>query len=294
MGRGKVGRERADRPSWGIALMLVGSGLLTLNDTAMKWVVADHPVGEAVFVRGLFALLPIALIVRQSGGWGTIAWRRFSAQLVSAILLASALFTFIFSLTLLPIAIATIVVYTNPLFVTALAPFLLGERVGWRRWTAVGIGFAGALLIIGAPGESFSWPVTLPLVAAFLAALRDIVNRRLVAGETSVSILAFSNVVVILCALVTVFFGWTTLSIVDFTILAFSGIAFGLAMYCLIEALRFAEASLLSPFKYAAILLAVLLGYLIWGDAPDLKTWGGALLIVCSGLFILWRERRRI
>jgi len=206
MTHGKDGRERADRPSRGIALMLFGSGLLTLNDTAMKWVVADHPVGEAVFVRGLFALLPIALIVRQSGGWGAIVWRSMPGQLVSAILLASALFTFIFSLTLLPIAIATIVVYTNPLFVTALAPFLLSERVGWRRWSAVGIGFVGALVIVGAPGEDFSWPVILPLVAAFLAALRDIVNRRLVAGETSVSILAFSNVVVILCALVTALF----------------------------------------------------------------------------------------
>ena len=98
MTHGKDGRERADRPSRGIALMLFGSGLLTLNDTAMKWVVADHTVGEAVFVRGLFALLPIALIVRQSGGWGAIVWRSSSGQLVSAILLASALFTFIFSL----------------------------------------------------------------------------------------------------------------------------------------------------------------------------------------------------
>ena len=285
-------RARADRPSKGIALMLFGSGLLTLNDTAMKWVVADHPVGEAVFVRGLFALLPIALIIRQSGGWGAIAWRSSLGQLVSAVLLASALFTFIFSLTLLPIAVATIVVYTNPLFVTALAPFMLRERVGWRRWSAVGIGFAGALLIVGDPGEGFSWPVTLPLVAAFLAALRDIVNRRLVAGETSVSILAFSNVVVVICALATAFWGWTELSVLDFSILAFSGLAFGLAMFCLIEALRYAEASLLSPFKYAAVLLAVALGYVIWGDVPDLNTWGGAVLIVGSGLFILWRERR--
>lgn len=292
MAHGERARLKSDRPSKGIALILLGSCLLTLNDTAMKWVVAEHPVGEAVFVRGLFALLPIMFIVRQSGGWSAIAWRNLPGQILSAGLLASALFTFIFSLTLLPIAVATIVVYTNPLFVTALAPFLLGERVGWRRWSAVCVGFAGALLIIGAPGKDFSWPVMLPLAAAGLAALRDIVNRRLVSGETSVSILAFSNVVVVLCALATAPQGWTALDGLDFCILAFSGLAFGFAMYCLIEALRFAEASLLSPFKYAAVLIAVILGYVIWGDIPDFSTWTGAFLIVGSGLFILWRERR--
>ena len=183
--------------------MILGATLLTLNDAAMKWVVADHPVGEAVFVRGLFVLAPIALLVRRSGGWGAVAPRNLTGQMASAALLTGALFTFIFSLTLLPIAVATIVVYTNPLFVTALAPFLLGERVGWRRWSAVAVGFAGALLIIGAPGGDFAWPVLLPLAAAGIAALRDVVNRRLVAGETSVSILALSNATVVVCALAT-------------------------------------------------------------------------------------------
>ena len=271
--------------------MVLGTGLITLNDAAMKWVVADHPVGQAVFVRGLFALLPIALLVRRAGGWRAARWHSLGGQLLCAGLLVAALFTFIFSLSRLPLGLTTIVLYSGPLFVTALAPTVLGERVGWRRWAAVLVGFAGTVLVIRPDAEGFAWILLAPLAVALLASVRDLVIRRLVARETSVSILAFSTSAVTLCALPTALLGWSPLGVSDFALLAFAGLAFGFAMFFLTDAFRYAEASLVSPFKYSGVIWAVLLGFLIWGERPGLDVLIGALVIVASGLFILRRER---
>ena len=283
--------RRVDHASKGIYLTVLGTGVITLNDAAMKWVVADHPVGEAIFVRGLFALLPIALLLRRQGGWRALRWQSLRDQAVCAVLLTVAIFLFIFSLSRLPLATAVIIIYTSPLFVTALAPFLLGERVGWRRWSAVCIGFAGALLVIRPNGEDFSWLILLPLAVALLTAVRDIVVRRVLARESAVSILAFSVCAVTLCALPTATLGWVPLDALDLACLALAGLGFGFGIFFLTDALRHADASLLAPLKYSGVVWAVILGYLLWADLPSLEALAGAVLIVCSGLFILRREK---
>ncbi len=284
---------RRDHPTKGIALTILGTGVISLNDAAMKWVVADHPIGEAVFVRGLFAMLPILLLLHRTGGWRAARWESFSGQALSAALLVAALFAFIFSLSQLPLAIVTIIIYLNPMFVTALAPWLLGEKVGWRRWSAVILGFAGALLVIRPDSGEVAWLFALPIGVAFVTALRDVLIRRLVVRETSVSILIFSNVAVVLCALPTAAFGWTPLSAVDIVLLALAGLGFGFGIFILTDAFRFGDASLLSPFKYSGVIWALVLGFLIWSEHPGPEVLAGALLIVLSGLFILWRERQQ-
>ncbi len=285
-------RARVEHPSRGITLMLLGTGLITLNDVAMKAVVMDHPIGQAVFIRGLFVLLPITFLVIRAGGWQAMRMRNLGGQLLCAGLLVAALFLFLYSLSRLPLSICVIIIYTNPMFVTALAPLVLGERVGWRRWSAVLLGFAGTLLVIWPGDEGFGWLLLMPLAVALLTALRDLLTRKLVVGETSVSILAFSSLAVTLCALPTVALGWTRLGVGDFALLAGAGLAFGFAMFCLTDALRYADASLVSPFKYSGVVLAVVLGYLVWSEVPGLEALIGAGLIMASGLFILRRERR--
>ena len=122
--------------------------------------------------------------------------------------------------------------------------------------------------------------------------MRDLLIRKLVAGETSVSMIAFSTLAVSLCALPFAVSEWTPLEATDLLLLAGAGLAFGFGLFCLTDSLRFADASLVSPFKYFGVVLGILLGVLIWQERLDLADLVGAALITASGLFILHRERR--
>lgn len=281
--------RRSDQPVKGALLMIAGSVLITFNDASTKIVVTDHSVSQAIFIRGIFTLLPVLFLVYRAGGWQAARWNNIWSQLLCAVPLVGSLFLFIYSLSYIPIAIATIIFYVSPLFVTALAP-VLGERVGWRRWGAVLLGFAGAVLVIEPTGASFSWGMMIPVIAAFTLALRDLATRRIVDGESSLSILVVSSVAIIIAALPPAVIAWTPMSVGDLALLAFSGLAFGFSLYLLTEAFRFADASLVSPIKYSGVLMAAVLGYVIWGDVPSLSALIGAALIVASLLVILRRE----
>ena len=289
-GAGALLHRRSDRPLKGAFLMIAGSVLITFNDASTKIVVTDHSVSQAIFIRGIFTLLPVLYLVYRAGGWQAAKWNSLWSQLLCAVPLVGSLFLFIYSLSFIPIAIATIIFYLSPLFVTALAP-ILGERVGWRRWGAVLLGFGGAVLVIEPTGDSFSWGILVPVVAAFTLALRDLATRKIVDGETSLSILVVSSVAIIIAALPPAVIGWTPLSMWDLALLAFSGLAFGFSLYLLTEAFRFADASLVSPIKYSGVLMAAVLGYVIWGDVPSVSALFGAVLIVASLLVILRREQ---
>lgn len=285
-------RVAHDAPLRGVATMLGAITLLTINDAFMKWVVATLPIGEAIFIRGLFALIPIALLLHIAGGRAALRLRSWRRQLLSASLLAGALFSFITALKFLPLGLAVIIVYTNPLFVTALAPFVLREKVGWRRWTAVIIGFIGAALVIRPEGGDMSWALLLPLAASFLSAIRDLVNRQLVYGETSVSILGVSMALVLLLALTTAPFGWILPEPSSLFFLFAAGMAFAFAMFGMIDAFRYGDASLVTPFKYVGVILGLILGFLVWDEVPEVLDLLGAAIIVASGIFIIQREAR--
>lgn len=282
--------RHSDQPLKGVLLMIAGSVLITFNDAAIKIVVTDHPVGQAIFVRGVFALLPVLFLLHRAGGWRAAKWNNLWAQLICAVPLVGSLFLFVYSLSFIPIAIATIMLYLAPLFVTAFAP-VLGERVGWRRWAAVMLGFGGAVLVIEPAAESFSWAYLVPVSAALTLALRDLATRKIVESESSLSVLLVSTVVIILAAFPPAAAGWTPLALTDWALLAFSGLAFGFSLFLLIEAFRYAEASLVSPLKYSGVVMAALLGYAIWGDIPSLPALFGAVLIVASVLITLRREQ---
>ena len=282
---------RVDNPSLGVALTVLGSGCIVVNDAAMKWVVTDHPIGEAIFIRGLFALIPISFLVHRAGGLRALRWHSARSHLLCATLLVFPLFMFIYSLSQLSLSITTLIFFTNPLFVTMLAPRILGERVGWRRRLAVVLGFIGAAIVIGPSSNEFHWVLLLPVVVAFITALRDLLIRRLVQYETSVSLLMSSSGLVTIAALASAPFGWTALTLQDVAVLAVSGFSFGFGIFFMTDALRYGEAGLLSLYKYSTIIWALLLGYLVWGDVPDARVWLGATLIIGAGLFILYRER---
>ena len=187
---------------------------------------------------------------------------------------------------------ATIIFFTNPLFVTLLAPSFLKETVGWRRVSAVLVGFAGATLVVKPIGDAFVWIMLGPLLVALLSAVRELIVRTALARETSESLLFYSSAAVTLTALATAPFGWVPLSWHTLVLLAASGMAFSFGIYLMTEGLRFGDASLLSQYKYTGIVWALGLGYLLWGELPDWWTLLGTVLIIASGMYIVFRQRR--
>lgn len=197
------------------------------------------------------------------------------------------------SIKLLPLANAVALIHSAPLMITALAAILLAERVGFHRWCAVIIGFIGILIMARPTADAFQLSAFVAVGAAAATALRDIVTRKMGTTESTKAILAFSTAALILVSGLTTHFYWISPNMVDLALMAASGVLMGTAHYLLIEAYRWAEAGIVSPFKYTSLIWATLLGYLIWGDLPDQWVISGAALIMGGGLYVLHREAKR-
>lgn len=277
-------------PRAGILCMVVGSALLTMNDAILKWLTADYPIGELLFLRGLFVSIPITIFAWRDGGLSALRLARPAGPILRASLVVVAAFLFITGLSHLPLADAYAIAFAGPLFMTLLAVVFLGEQVGWRRWLAVFVGFLGVLVIIRPTGAGLGLVALLPLGAAIFGALRDVVTRHISTRESSTAILAVTTLAVTLAGLVTLPFGWRVPTVQDVAFMAMSGLLVGSAHFLLIEAVRLAEVGLVAPFKYSALIWSIILGFFIWGQLPDFWTLVGAAIVISSGLYILKRE----
>lgn len=282
-----------DAPGRGIALMLAGLFVLTLNDATAKWLAADYPVPQVISLRGIFILTPLAVILMMRGGLKAFKPRRIRNHALRSLCFVGSTFFIITALTLMPLADAIAFTFTGPLIVAALAPFILGEQVGWRRWSAILVGFAGIIVMARPTPDAFQWAAFIALGAALFGALRDMVTRRISAEEPSDLILFYSTLaVMVVGGLAAFYFPWRMPSGTDLALFALLGVLNGGAHYMMIEAHRWAEASVVAPFRYSTLIWAVILGFVIWGDVPDIWLLCGSALVVGSGLYILHRETR--
>lgn len=271
----------------GIVLMLAGCGLLTLNDAYMKILVVELPIGQVLGIRALFALAVVFMLTPWVGGYARMRANRHSSVLLCSGMLVVNLILFPLSLRFMPLADAIILAYTSPIFVVALAPMLLGEQVNWKQWLAVLIGFFGACLVIKPGSGSFNWAVLLPVIVAVMVGLRDIVTRKIASSESALSIVAYTNLLTILLGAVMIPLGWEALQPRHWMLLAATGALFSVSQLMMVVAFRTVEATVLSTFKYSAILYAALFGFWLWGDLLDRFALAGAVLIVISGLVIV-------
>lgn len=282
-------------PLKGITFMLTSTLFMGLNNAVLKLLTAGLPVGQVMFMRAAAILPVIGLFAMMSGGLSAIRVRRWSAHSAHAVAMGLSAWFFILSVQHLPLAMAVAITFATPLFVTAAARPLLGEEVGWRRWAAVMVGFCG-ILVITRPGTAmFEMAVVFPLICAVGSAGRDLITRRITAGETSVSIMATANGGMLLLGLCSLPWGWAVPDLRSLVLVLLCAPLVAIGHWTTIEALRHAEANLAAPFRYSAIVWAGLLGYLIWGDLPDAWAMAGTGIVIASGLYILHREyvRRR-
>jgi drug/metabolite transporter (DMT)-like permease len=269
-----------------VALMVSGCALLTCNDAVMKALTESIPLGEAVFIRSVFCIVPITILIVRADGFATLRVHRWGGQLLRAGLLAFSTVCFLSSLAYLPLAEATSLAYASPIILTVLAPWLLGEKVSAREWVAVVMGFTGVLIMLEPNGGELRVHVLLPLGAAVSEALRDVVTRRLTATETSESMMAMSVAVVGLLALTTVG-GWRVPTGLELGWLAVAGLFLGLAHFMTTDAFRYAAAVVVAPFRYTGVVWALLLGVLVFGETPGPQAMVGAAFVVGSGWYVL-------
>ncbi|HRQ81837.1 MAG TPA: DMT family transporter [Azospirillaceae bacterium] len=281
-------------PAAGVAFMSASVFLFSLMSVCIK-ALADHvPVAEAVFFRNAVGMLPVLVAVYWSGGLENLRTERLAGHFGRAVVGLSAMSLLFWSFALLPLADATAINYTAPLFLTALSAPLLGEKVGIYRWSAVLAGFAGMLVMLR-PGDGvLETGALVALAAAFLQALAMVAVSQLSRTESSTTIVFyFTAITTVLAALPLPWLWVTPQSAVDWGLLVSIGLIGGCAQLCLTRAYAHAQAAVIAPFTYASLLWATLFGYLFWGDTPDAHMLMGAAIVAASGVFIIFREARR-
>jgi drug/metabolite transporter (DMT)-like permease len=214
-------------------------------------------------------------------------------QLTRTVLLMTTTGLFNAGVSRLPLATATTIMFLTPILVTLLSIAILGEKVGIRRWTGIGIGFLGAVIVVqpwGSLGTTFTTGILFLLAAAFTNASYQIATRQVRFDDPLTSLL-FTAAGGALVTSILVPAHWQTPDAFGWCLMVGSGIAGALGHFFIIRAFRYAPASVVAPFSYTSLLWATLFGFLIWGQLPDLPTWIGAGFIVCAGLYIFFRER---
>jgi drug/metabolite transporter (DMT)-like permease len=281
----------AHRRLVGIGLMVGAFAMFAMLDATAKYLVGFLGVGLVVFARYGFSLVFVGLLVWQQGGAGLLVTGNGVLQVVRGLLLIVSTGTNFIALGYLQLAQTSSISFSNPLWVCALSPLLLGERVGPRRWFAVLVGFMGVLLIIQPGTVSFHWAMLLSLTSALSTALYQIATRRVGAEDRAITSLFYVSLVGSLAAAPLAPIGWVTPSLGQWGLMALMGFFGGFGHYMLTQAHRMAPAPVLSPFLYTQIIWMTLIGFVVFGDVPDIMTILGGSAVVASGLYVLYRER---
>jgi drug/metabolite transporter (DMT)-like permease len=285
-----------------ISLKVASALIFAVMSALVRYLGAAYPVGQVVFFRSAFAIVPVVVIYawRRELGAAIRMGRPFghAGRGITAI---GGMFCNFSALARLPIVDATAISFAAPLMTVAMAALLLKERVRIYRWSAVIIGFLGVLVMLvphleiggamavqagGAIGALFG------LAGAFFSSLSVIQTRHLTKSETTSSIVFYFSLICAFAGLATWPFGWNTPSGAELAALIGIGVCGGLAHIVLTESYRFAPASLVAPFDYTSMLWALVLGYLAFGEFPTALGFLGAAIIAAAGLFVIWRERQ--
>ncbi len=286
-----------------ITLKLVSMFMFAMMSTIIRYAAQEFPVGQLVFCRSAFAIIPVVLIY---------AWRR---ELKSAIyterpfghvgrglISGSSMFLNFAALARLPLVDATALNFASPLITVALASVILKERVRIFRWSAVVVGFLGVIVMLfplldfrqfaGAASASVAIGVACALIGAVFASGSNIQTRRLTSTETTPSIVFYFSLFSALLAVPTLPFAWNAPTPIQWVALMAIGLLGGASHLLLTESYRFAPASVVAPFDYTQLLWVFLFGYFAFGEVPTVYVLVGAGIIVLAGLYVIWRERQ--
>jgi drug/metabolite transporter (DMT)-like permease len=278
----------------GIALMCAALICFSCLDATAKWVNRSVDPMVTVWARYVSAALLTFIVINPRTKPGALRTRRLPLQLIRSFLLFASTICNFFALQYLQLVETQSIIFATPLLVALLAGPLLGERIGWQRLTAIGIGFAG-VLVITRPGLGTMHPAALlSLTGAVSYAFYNIVTRMLASSDSSATTTLYSSVAGI--ALMTPLLPWiwtTPSSPLTWILLTTTGLYGALGHWFLVLAHARAPAAILAPFIYSQIIWMLAFGYILFGDWPDPWTFVGAGIVIASGLYLLYRERTK-
>ncbi len=278
----------------GILLMCAGVSTFPFMNTAVKLLTAHYPVAQITWARFTGHLIVMLIVFLPRYRWTLLRTRRPAVQIGRSVLMLASNLLFVMAIGRVPLATASAIGFTAPLIVTALSVPLLRESVGWRRWSAVVVGFAGALAVIR-PGSGFTDPSVLLLLLSSLAyALYQIATRwvgRYDNAATGIIFAALFGSLAMSLAMPFVFVMPRT--VWDALLFCSLGLLGGFGHYLVIRAFQLGAAAVIAPLGYVELIGTTILGFLVFDNFPDLWTWIGAGLIIASGLYIALREQRR-
>ncbi|WP_374448114.1 DMT family transporter [Stella sp.] len=287
-------RERRGRLV-GAAFMVLAGLLFIALDTISKFLVAEYSVMQVTWGRYFFSMLPILALFAARGQFRYLRTGRPGLQILRSGLLFLASALFVLALRYLPLADTITLNHSSPLLVTALSVPLLAEKVGWRRWLAVIVGFIGVLVVVRPGFQELHWAVALPLVTATAMAFYNVTTRMLAATDHPMTTIFYTGLVGTVASLAAVPFVWAAPDLWGWIGLVTIGILGFVGHLAYIHAFSHAPPAFLAPLSYLGLAWGTLAGWALFGQLPDLGTFVGMGIIAGSGLYIIYREsiRRR-
>lgn len=296
----------------GIASAMGASFFFSINDSSIKFLSGGYALHQIVLIRSLIGMgVMLAIVLPASGGLSAFRTRRLGMHLVRGGFVVTSNLCFFLGLAAMPIADAVALFFIAPLLITALSVPMLGEKVGPRRWAAVGVGLIGVIVMLRPGAGLFHAAMLLPLFAAFCYAMLHMLTRRMGATESAVTLTLYVQMTFIgVCVISGLILGhgafasqsdpslsfltraWDWPALADWPVLALVGGASVLGALLITHAYRSCDAALVAPFEYVSMPLAIVFGLLIFGEWPDPVAWVGIALICGAGLYTVWRETR--
>ncbi|PBB92060.1 EamA family transporter [Mesorhizobium sp. WSM3864] len=274
----------------GILLMLAGDFMFALNDAMGKWLVASFSVGQVVLVRSIGAFLVLGPMIANQGAGKLFQVERPVLQVlrVAATTLDTGLFYA--AVVYLPLADVMSFYMAGPIYVAALSHLLLGEKVGWRRWLAILVGFCGVLIILKPSSAAFSLSSAYALIGSIAFGFAIILGRRL-RGTSDTTLVTWQTIGTLIVGGVLTIGAWRTPSALDFGAMLLLGIVSCAAHLMITRALKLAPASTLAPLHYSLLLWAIVFGLVFFGDVPSPRILAGSAIVVLAGIFIFYRQK---
>ena len=278
-----------------IILMIAAMAGFSLEDLFVKKLSANISVGQILLIFGILSSLVFALIAKANGHnvFARHAWTRVTMARTFAEAIASV--SFVISLSLVPLSTVAAVLQVTPLTITMGAALFLKEKVGWRRWVAITVGFFGVLLIIRPGFSDFDISILYVLISVLGFTIRDLITR-IISDNIASSVVSFQAFAsLIFTGILVLLFDSNELVAVNPLHASYflGGVIFGvIGYYGLVVAMRIGDASIVSPFRYTRLLFSLIIGILVFSERPDFLTLLGAVVIVCTGVYTFIRERR--
>ncbi len=288
----KISAEAGNRSAAlaGIALMLLAVWMFSFGDALGKYIVATYSVGQLLLLRAAASLILLSpAIWRQRAALRNI--QRPGLQVVRVALSTLEVAAFFAASVYLPLADVITYYLAAPIFVTAASAIFLGEHVGWRRWSAIVVGFIGVMIALRPSTQAVSWPAMIALAGSASFAALMIITRSL-RSTPDIVLTSAQFCGTLLFGLIAAPFGLVTPGLPDIGLFAMAGCISVAAGLCVNRSLKLAPASVVVPYQYTMIIWAVICGYVLFGDVPSVAMLAGAAVIIFAGLYIFLREQR--